>query len=154
MSQAASVASPQRAGVGISTTGASEPGQRCTIRCWCPGPCTGPAIHIWPRGTGNQRHRHRSLPECHAAVGVRKDFPLRTQLLAPTHWMVHAYHEDLNQAMRRAALECSLADDPPGLWAEDAYALMSVAADFTVTQVVDQRRGVHAALAKSVFVGR
>jgi hypothetical protein len=38
-----------------------------------------------------------------------------------------------------------------GLTAEDAYALMSVAADFTVTQVVDQRRGVHAALAKRVF---
>jgi acetamidase/formamidase len=87
---------------------------------------------------------------------LHKDFPLRTQLLVtPTHWMVHAYHEDLNQAMHQAALEMlDFLTTHQGLSAEDAYALMSVAADFMVTQVVDQRRGVHAALAKSVFVGK
>jgi acetamidase/formamidase len=87
---------------------------------------------------------------------LHKDFPLRTQLLVtPTHWMVHAYHEDLNKAMHQAALEMlDFLTTYQGLSAEDAYALMSVAADFTVTQVVDQRQGVHAALAKSVFVGR
>ena len=87
---------------------------------------------------------------------LHKDFPLRTQLLVtPTHWMVHAYHEDLNKAMYQAALEMlDFLTTHQGLSAEDAYALMSVAADFTVTQVVDQRQGVHAALAKSVFVGR
>ena len=86
---------------------------------------------------------------------LHKDFSLRTQLLiTPTHWIVHAYHEDLNQAMHQAALEMlGFLTTHQGLSAEDAYALMSVAADFTVTQVVDQRRGVHAALAKSVFVG-
>ena len=85
-----------------------------------------------------------------------KDFPLRTQLLVTsTHWMVHAYHEDLNQAVSQAAMEMlDFLTTHKGLSAEDAYALMSVAADFTVTQVVDQRQGVHAALAKSVFVGR
>jgi acetamidase/formamidase len=87
---------------------------------------------------------------------LHKDFPLRTQLLVtPTHWMVHAYHEDLNKAMYQAALEMlDFLTTHHGLSAEDAYALMSVAADFTVTQVVDQRQGVHAALARSVFVGR
>ena len=87
---------------------------------------------------------------------LHKNFPSRTQLLVtPTHWMVHAYHEDLNQAMYQAALEMlDFLTTHHGLSAEDAYALMSVAADFTVTQVVDQRQGVHAALAKSVFVGR
>jgi acetamidase/formamidase len=76
-------------------------------------------------------------------------------LVTPTHWMVHAYHEDLNKAMYQAALEMlDFLTTHHGLSDEDAYALMSVAADFTVTQVVDQRQGVHAALAKSVFVGR
>jgi acetamidase/formamidase len=85
---------------------------------------------------------------------LHKDFPLHTQLLVtPTHWIVHAYHEDLNQAMHQAALDMlDFLTMHQRLSADDAYALMSVAADFTVTQVVDQRRGVHAALAKSVFV--
>ena len=57
--------------------------------------------------------------------------------------------------MYQAALELlDFLTTHQGLSAEDAYALMSVAADFTITQVVDQRQGVHAALAKSVFVGR
>jgi hypothetical protein len=73
---------------------------------------------------------------------LHKDFHLRTQLLVtPTHWMVHAYHEDLNKAMYQAALEMlDFLTTHKGLSAEDAYALMSVAADFTVTQVVDQRQ--------------
>jgi formamidase len=85
-----------------------------------------------------------------------KDFPLHTQvLMTPTHWIVHTYHEDLNQVIHQAALEMlGFLTTHQGLSAEDAYALMSVATDFTVTQVVDQRRGVHAALAKSVFVGK
>jgi acetamidase/formamidase len=87
---------------------------------------------------------------------LHKDFPVRTQVLVtPTHWIVHAYHADLHQALRQVALELlDFLTTHQGLSAEDAYALMSVAADFTVTQVVDQRQGMHAALAKSVFVGR
>ena len=33
----------------------------------------------------------------------------------------------------------------------DAYSFMSVAVDFTVTQVVDQRQGVHARIDKRCF---
>jgi len=85
---------------------------------------------------------------------IHKDFPLRTQLLSThTHWMVHSYNEDLNQAMRGAALEMlDFLTTHKRLSAEDAYALMSVAADFTVTQVVDRRQGIHAALPKRVFL--
>jgi formamidase len=84
---------------------------------------------------------------------VHKDFRLNTQLLVtPTHWILHAYDEDLNKAMHRAATEMlDFLTTHHGLSADDAYALMSVAADFTVTQTVDQRRGIHVALAKSVF---
>jgi acetamidase/formamidase len=35
---------------------------------------------------------------------------------------------------------------------DDAYSLISVAADFAVTQVVDIRRGVHGMIAKSLFL--
>ncbi len=85
---------------------------------------------------------------------LHKDFPLRTQLLeTPTHWMVHAYHEDLNQAMHQAALEMlHFLTTHRGLTPEDAYSLMSVAVDFTVTQVVAQRQGIHAALPRSLFL--
>jgi formamidase len=38
-----------------------------------------------------------------------------------------------------------------GLSRDDAYSLMSVAVDFGVTQVVDQRRGIHAGVAKSLL---
>ncbi|MSQ52035.1 MAG: hypothetical protein EXR28_09115 [Betaproteobacteria bacterium] len=38
-----------------------------------------------------------------------------------------------------------------GLSCDDAYSLMSVAADFGVTQVVDQRQGIHAMIAKNLY---
>jgi formamidase len=38
-----------------------------------------------------------------------------------------------------------------GLSRDDAYSLISVAADFGVTQVVDQRQGVHGMIARSLF---
>ncbi len=38
-----------------------------------------------------------------------------------------------------------------GLSRPDAYSFMSVAVDFTVTQVVDQRQGVHARIDKRCF---
>jgi acetamidase/formamidase len=44
--------------------------------------------------------------------------------------------------------------DKWGLTADDAYSLMSVGGDFTITQVVDGRQGVHAGIAKAVFRGR
>jgi acetamidase/formamidase len=38
-----------------------------------------------------------------------------------------------------------------GLTRRDAYSFMSVAVDFTVTQVVDQRQGVHGRIDKRCF---
>ncbi|OBF30930.1 hypothetical protein A5724_23275 [Mycobacterium sp. ACS1612] len=38
-----------------------------------------------------------------------------------------------------------------GLSRADAYSFLSVAADFTVTQVVDQRQGVHCRIDKRCF---
>jgi acetamidase/formamidase len=62
---------------------------------------------------------------------------------------------DLNQAMRDAANEMlGFLCNRQGLTRDEAYSLMSVAADFGVTQVVDVRQGVHCGIPKSVFAAR
>jgi acetamidase/formamidase len=38
-----------------------------------------------------------------------------------------------------------------GLSRDDAYMLSSVAADFSITQLVDGKKGVHGMIAKSIF---
>jgi acetamidase/formamidase len=44
-----------------------------------------------------------------------------------------------------------LLTDHRGLSRNDAYSLMSVAADFGVTQVVDGRQGVHVRIPRTIF---
>jgi acetamidase/formamidase len=67
-------------------------------------------------------------------------------------WIVHGFDPDLNTAMRNASLDMlRFLTDLHGVSRADAYSLMSVAADFTVTQVVDQRQGVHVRIPRSIF---
>jgi acetamidase/formamidase len=62
---------------------------------------------------------------------------------------------DLNAAMRMAALQMlRFLTEQRALSRDDAYSLLSVAADFGVTQVGDMRQGVHCGLPKSVFLPR
>lgn len=86
-------------------------------------------------------------------VFVRHDFRFSSPLLRTADsWMTHGFDEDLNKAMRNASLEMlELLTEHHGLSRDDAYSLMSVAADFTVTQVVDGRQGVHARICHAVF---
>jgi formamidase len=86
-------------------------------------------------------------------ISVRRDFHFPSPLIeTPNEWMVHGFDEDLNVAMRSASLEMlRLLTDLKGTSRDDAYSLMSVAADFTVTQVVDGKQGIHARIPRSVF---
>jgi acetamidase/formamidase len=86
-------------------------------------------------------------------VIVRRDFTFPSPLLeTPDSWIVHGFNEDLNVAMRDAALDMlQFLTDRQRLSRDDAYSLMSVAADFAVTQVVDQRRGIHVRVPRSLF---
>jgi len=86
-------------------------------------------------------------------VFIRRDFTFPSPLLmTPDSFMTHGFDEDLNQAMRNASLEMlRLLTEHRGLSRDDAYSLMSVAADFAVTQVVDGRQGVHARICHAVF---
>jgi acetamidase/formamidase len=73
-------------------------------------------------------------------------------LETPDCWIVHGFDEDLDTAMRFASLGMlNLLTEHQCLSRNDAYSLMSVAADFAVTQVVDGRQGVHVRIARGIF---
>jgi acetamidase/formamidase len=86
-------------------------------------------------------------------VVLRRDFTFPSPLLeTPDCWIVHGFNEDLNVAMRDASLDMlTLLHDHQGLSRNDAYSLMSVAADFAVTQVVDGRQGIHVRIPRGIF---
>jgi acetamidase/formamidase len=70
----------------------------------------------------------------------------------PTHWITLGLDENLEEAMRRAILECiKFLHEEKGLSRVDAYALASIAVDFEVTQVVDGVKGIHAMIPKKIF---
>jgi acetamidase/formamidase len=71
----------------------------------------------------------------------------------PTHWICVGLNENLDEAMKIAIRETvKFLAEEKGLAREDAYALASIAVDFEVTQVVDQVKGIHAMIPKSIFV--
>jgi acetamidase/formamidase len=86
-------------------------------------------------------------------VFLRRDFTFPSPLLeTPESWIVHGFDEDLNVAMRQASLDMlGLLHEHKNLSKTDAYSLMSVAADFGVTQVVDGRQGIHVRIPRTIF---
>ncbi len=84
---------------------------------------------------------------------LRKDFKFPSPLLeTPEHWIVHGFGENLDVAMRGASLDMiELLSEHQGLSRTDAYSLMSVAADFGVTQVVDGTQGIHVRIDRGIF---
>ena len=86
-------------------------------------------------------------------ITVRRDIPYKVPVLEDaTHLLVHGFGDNLDEAMLAASRRAlTVLGDRYGLTRDDAYSLLSVACDFTVTQVVDGRQGVHASLRKSMF---
>lgn len=84
---------------------------------------------------------------------LRKDFKFPSPLLeTPEHWIVHGFGEDLDAAMRGASMDMiELLSEHQGLSRTDAYSLISVAADFGVTQVVDGTQGIHVRIDRGIF---
>jgi acetamidase/formamidase len=87
---------------------------------------------------------------------VRRDLPTDSPILeTATHWYTHGFGADLDEAMRQAAVRMvAFLGARFGLSRDDAYSFISVACDFGVTQVVDQRMGVHAGAPKAAFPPR
>jgi acetamidase/formamidase len=84
---------------------------------------------------------------------IRRDLAFTVPVLeTATELLVHGFGDTLDEAMKAAALRTlDLLRRQFGLTRPDAYSFMSVAVDFTVTQVVDQRQGVHARIDKRCF---
>ena len=70
----------------------------------------------------------------------------------PEHWIVLGLDKDLNVAMASAARNAiKFLATRANMTELDAYALLSVAGHFRITQVVDIVRGVHAMIPKNLF---
>jgi acetamidase/formamidase len=85
---------------------------------------------------------------------VRKDMHLRwPRAETPAHFITMGLHEDLNEAAKMALREMiDFLVAEKHLSRDDAYMLASVAADLSITQLVDGNKGVHAMIAKGLFV--
>ena len=89
-------------------------------------------------------------PEARRAVGLIESPFVETD----KHWIPIGLHTDLNEAMRGAVREAlRFCRTRLGLPAHIAYAYLSAAADFEVTQVVNDVKGVHCRIRKRDFSG-
>ena len=86
-------------------------------------------------------------------IFVRKGKPIRwPRAETPTHFITMGLHPDLNEAARMATREMiDFLMSERGLSRDDAYILCSLAVDLHVTQNVDDTKGVHAMLPKSIL---
>ncbi|HEX5085810.1 MAG TPA: hypothetical protein VFY40_27575, partial [Blastocatellia bacterium] len=70
----------------------------------------------------------------------------------PAAFMTMGMNEDLTEATRIAAREMiDFLVTEKKLSRDDAYMLSSVAADFSITQLVDGTKGVHSMIPKAIF---
>jgi acetamidase/formamidase len=84
---------------------------------------------------------------------VRKDMKIeRPMAETPTHWITMGFHEDLDEAAKIALRDAiQFISATKGLSPDDAYSLCSLAIDLRVTQLVDDHKGIHAMIPKSIF---
>src|SRR5262245_45195760 len=103
------------------------------------GEVTGTALETSLRGTFEVRVRK----------GQRLRWP---RAETPTQYITMGLNEDLDEATRLATREMiDFLVTEKGLDRDAAYMLVSLAADLHVTQAVDQTKGVHVTIAKSLF---
>jgi acetamidase/formamidase len=71
------------------------------------------------------------------------------------YWLPVGLDADLDEAMKQAVREAiEFLHGELGMSRAVAYAYMSAATDYVVSQVVDKTKGVHARIVKSHFVER
>jgi acetamidase/formamidase len=70
----------------------------------------------------------------------------------PTHYITTGLHPDLNEAARMATREMiDFLVSEKGISRDEAYMLCSLAVDLHVSELVDDTKGIHAMLPKSIF---
>jgi acetamidase/formamidase len=84
---------------------------------------------------------------------VRKDMSLEWPVgETATHWITMGSDEDLAEATRITINQTiAFLSDRFGLPRGEAYRLISLAVDLRITQLVDQKLGVHAMIPKAIF---
>jgi acetamidase/formamidase len=84
---------------------------------------------------------------------VRKDLHLHwPRAETPTHYITIGLDTDINEAAKMAVREMiDFLVTEKHLTRDDAYMLSSIAADLSITQLVDGRKGVHASIPKAIF---
>ena len=84
---------------------------------------------------------------------VRKDLKTKyPRAETPSSYIAMGFDEDLWVATRKAVREMvDFIQATKGLSADDAYMLASVAADLSITEVVDRNKAVHMSLPKALF---
>jgi len=86
--------------------------------------------------------------EARRAVGLVRSPFIETD----EHWIPIGLHEDLDEALRDAVRRAiTFLETRIGMERHLAYAYLSAAADFDVSQVVDVVKGVHCRIRKSDF---
>lgn len=91
---------------------------------------------------------------CLIKVVLRKDLSLALPVLeTKDDWMIHAFHEELDEAVRIGTRETlKFLKTHYGISQKDAYSLLSTAADINITQVVNQNKGIHVTIPKKIFL--
>jgi len=86
-------------------------------------------------------------------ISVRKGKQIRwPRAETPSHYIAMGLHPDLNEAARIATREMiDFLVSEKGMSRDEAYLLCSLAVDLHVTQLVDDTKGIHAMLPKSVI---
>ncbi|UTR12823.1 acetamidase/formamidase family protein [Evansella sp. LMS18] len=91
---------------------------------------------------------------CLLRVKVRKDFHFPLPILETNkEWMIHAFHEDLDEAAKIASFKSiKFLQDFYNLNKDEAYSFLAVGADFSITQVVNTNKGIHISIPKQAFL--
>jgi len=125
------------------------------IPVWKPGALifTGDSHAVQGDGEINISALETGMKEMRIAVVLHKKKNFAWPIAeTSTHWMILGVDADLNEAMTLAARNAiAFLSTRANMTQADAYALLSIAADFRVTQVVNIVRGIHAMIPKSLF---
>ncbi|SDO21715.1 acetamidase/formamidase family protein [Alkalicoccus daliensis] len=91
---------------------------------------------------------------CLLRIKVRKDFSFPLPILETNEeWMIHAFDPDLDEAARIASFKAiQFLCEFYYLSKEEAYSFLAVAADFHITQVVNENKGIHVTIPKEAFL--
>jgi acetamidase/formamidase len=86
---------------------------------------------------------------------LRKDMRIQwPRAETPTSFITMGFNEDLDRAAKISLNEMiDFLTTEKHLRRDDAYMLASVAADFSIIELVDGNKGVHAAIPRAIFVG-